>query len=119
MFVAGGVGWAATQLSKTVDNVTIFGTASPSKHDLIKENGVTHAIDYTKNDFVEEVLKICPEGILANHQARLILNMMIYFSVCFVYTFFLHNQNFIYKSKNALMFNTQKKITVFYFLLAF
>ncbi|KAG8182418.1 hypothetical protein JTE90_018306 [Oedothorax gibbosus] len=60
---AGGVGWAATQIAKSVENVTVFGTSSPSKHDLIRENGVTHAIDYTKTDFVEEILKISPLGV--------------------------------------------------------
>ncbi|GFY64233.1 synaptic vesicle membrane protein VAT-1 [Trichonephila inaurata madagascariensis] len=48
---AGGVGWAATQIAKSVGNVMIFGTASLSKHDHIKENGVTHAIDYQNCDF--------------------------------------------------------------------
>lgn len=60
---AGGVGWAATQIARSVENVTIFGTASPAKHDLIKENGVTHAIDYQKDDFVEEVLRVAPNGV--------------------------------------------------------
>jgi NADPH:quinone reductase-like Zn-dependent oxidoreductase len=60
---AGGVGWAATQIARAVKDVTIFGTASSSKHDLIKENGVTHAIDYRKDDFVDEVLKVAPQGI--------------------------------------------------------
>lgn len=59
----GGVGWAATQIAKSVENVTIFGTSSPSKHNLIKENGITHAVDYTTSDFVEEILKISPQGI--------------------------------------------------------
>ncbi|GFS71014.1 synaptic vesicle membrane protein VAT-1 homolog [Nephila pilipes] len=60
---AGGVGWAATQIAKNVGNVIIFGTASLSKHDHIKENGVTHAIDYQSCDFVEEVLKVVPQGV--------------------------------------------------------
>lgn len=33
---AGGVGVAATQLCRTVNNVTIFGTASAEKHEKIK-----------------------------------------------------------------------------------
>ncbi|GBM52728.1 Synaptic vesicle membrane protein VAT-1 [Araneus ventricosus] len=60
---AGGVGWAATQIARSVGNVTIFGTASSSKHQLIKENGVTHAIDYQNSDFVDDVLKIAPRGV--------------------------------------------------------
>lgn len=60
---AGGVGWAATQLANVVENVTVFGTASSSKHEAIKENGVTYPIDYSSQDFVEEVLKISPSGV--------------------------------------------------------
>ncbi|XP_054714258.1 synaptic vesicle membrane protein VAT-1 homolog isoform X2 [Uloborus diversus] len=60
---AGGVGWAATQIARSVENVKIFGTASSSKHEMIKENGVTHPIDYKNHDFVEEVLKHEPSGV--------------------------------------------------------
>ncbi|XP_072927646.1 synaptic vesicle membrane protein VAT-1 homolog [Hemitrygon akajei] len=60
---AGGVGVAATQLSKLVKDVTIFGTASTSKHETIKENGVTHPIDYITMDYAEEVRKISPKGV--------------------------------------------------------
>lgn len=58
----GGVGTAAVQLCKTVENVTIFGTASSSKHEALKENGVTHPIDYRAADYVAEVRKISPKG---------------------------------------------------------
>ncbi|XP_060112027.1 synaptic vesicle membrane protein VAT-1 homolog [Heteronotia binoei] len=60
---AGGVGTAAVQLCQTVENVTIFGTASASKHDALRENGVTHPIDYRAADYVEEVRKISPKGV--------------------------------------------------------
>lgn len=60
---AGGVGIAATQLCKTVNDVTIFGTASASKHEVISEGGVTHPIDYRTRDYVEEVRKISPKGV--------------------------------------------------------
>ncbi|NP_001116167.1 uncharacterized protein LOC100036826 [Xenopus laevis] len=60
---AGGVGTAAVQLCKTVDNITIFGTASASKHENLKENGVSHPIDYRGNDYVEEVRKVSPKGV--------------------------------------------------------
>ncbi|XP_028392255.1 synaptic vesicle membrane protein VAT-1 homolog [Dendronephthya gigantea] len=59
----GGVGVAATQLCKTVPNVTVFGTASQPKHEKIKEQGVTHPIDYRNNCFAKEVRKIQPEGV--------------------------------------------------------
>ncbi|NXC46092.1 VAT1 protein, partial [Penelope pileata] len=60
---AGGVGTAAIQLCKTVENVTIFGTASAAKHDLLKESGVAHPIDYRTMDYAEEVRKISPKGV--------------------------------------------------------
>ncbi|CAF0751639.1 unnamed protein product [Brachionus calyciflorus] len=60
---AGGVGFAATQLCKTVPDVVVIGTASASKHEAIKQNGVTHAIDYTKSDYVQEVKNLFPDGI--------------------------------------------------------
>ncbi|KAM9346503.1 synaptic vesicle membrane protein VAT-1 homolog [Symphorus nematophorus] len=60
---AGGVGIAATQLCKTVKDVTVFGTASASKHETISEGGVTHPIDYRTKDYVEEVRKISPKGL--------------------------------------------------------
>ncbi|KAM9296306.1 synaptic vesicle membrane protein VAT-1 homolog [Gastrophryne carolinensis] len=59
---AGGVGTAATQLCKTVDDVTIFGTASAAKHEALKEQGVTHPIDRT-SDYVDELKKISPKGV--------------------------------------------------------
>jgi len=60
---AGGVGMAATQLCRTVNDVTVFGTASLSKHDVIQKNGVDHPIDYRSVDYVEEIRKIDPEGV--------------------------------------------------------
>ncbi|KAL0992744.1 hypothetical protein UPYG_G00097810 [Umbra pygmaea] len=60
---AGGVGIAATQLCQTVKDVTVFGTASASKHETISQGGVTHCIDYRTRDYVEEVRKISPKGL--------------------------------------------------------
>ncbi len=60
---AGGVGIAATQIAK-LRGAEIFGTASASKHDAIREQGVDHAIDYRSLDFAEEVTRITGgEGI--------------------------------------------------------
>jgi NADPH:quinone reductase-like Zn-dependent oxidoreductase len=53
----GGVGISATQIAKSI-GAEIFGTASPSKHDAIREQGVTHAIDYRNDDFEAEVMRI-------------------------------------------------------------
>lgn len=58
----GGVGFAATQLCHTVPDVTVFGTASASKHETIAQGGVTHPIDYRTKDYVEEIRKISPKG---------------------------------------------------------
>ncbi len=43
---AGGVGLAAIQLCRTVEGVEIFGTASLTKHDYLRQAGVQHPIDY-------------------------------------------------------------------------
>ena len=42
----GGVGIAATQIAKRL-GAEIYGTASPAKHERIRELGVDHPIDYT------------------------------------------------------------------------
>ncbi|CAF4727358.1 unnamed protein product, partial [Rotaria sp. Silwood2] len=60
---AGGVGIAAIQLCRTVENVTVFGTASGSKHNIIKEAGCTYPIDYHTQDYVTEIRKISPKGV--------------------------------------------------------
>nr|XP_020506859.1 synaptic vesicle membrane protein VAT-1 homolog [Labrus bergylta] len=60
---AGGVGVAVTQLCRTVQDVTVFGTASASKHETISQGGVTHPIDYRTKDYVEEIRKISPKGV--------------------------------------------------------
>ena len=54
---AGGVGIAATQIARNV-GAEIFGTASPSKHDAIRAQGVAHAIDYRGQDFESEAMRI-------------------------------------------------------------
>jgi NADPH:quinone reductase-like Zn-dependent oxidoreductase len=47
---AGGVGIAATQIAKR-HGAEVYGTASPSKHERIRELGVDHALDYTRPDW--------------------------------------------------------------------
>lgn len=54
---AGGVGTAATQLAKA-RGAEIFGTASKSKHDAIRAQGVDHPIDYRNLDFEAEVNRL-------------------------------------------------------------
>ena len=57
------MGISATQIAKRI-GAEVFGTASASKHDAIREQGVDHAIDYRSQDFVEVVRRITGgEGI--------------------------------------------------------
>jgi NADPH:quinone reductase-like Zn-dependent oxidoreductase len=48
----GGVGIAATQIAKRF-GAEVWGTASPSKHDAIRANGVDHAVDYRSSGWWE------------------------------------------------------------------
>jgi NADPH:quinone reductase-like Zn-dependent oxidoreductase len=54
---AGGVGIAATQIARNV-GAEVFGTASPAKHEAIRAQGVSHAIDYRSQDFEAEVMRL-------------------------------------------------------------
>ncbi len=54
---AGGVGIALTQLLRD-RGAEVIGTASASKHDAIREQGVAHAIDYRNQDVKQEVLRL-------------------------------------------------------------
>jgi synaptic vesicle membrane protein VAT-1 len=55
---AGGVGLAAIDLCRRVPGVTIFGTASATKHDFLRSRGVDHPIDYRSTDFEKEVQRL-------------------------------------------------------------
>jgi NADPH:quinone reductase-like Zn-dependent oxidoreductase len=60
---AGGVGIAATQIARNV-GAEIFGTASPSKHEAIRAQGVAHPIDYRNQDFEAEAMRLTSgEGV--------------------------------------------------------
>lgn len=54
---AGGVGIAALQVLRP-RGAEVIGTASASKHDAIREQGVTHPIDYRSQDVKTEVDRI-------------------------------------------------------------
>lgn len=54
----GGVGVAAVQLLRREPGVVIFGTASASKHEFLRELGVHHPIDYRSQDYAVEVRKL-------------------------------------------------------------
>jgi NADPH2:quinone reductase len=55
---AGGVGTALTQLAK-LKGCSVFGTTgSDEKFDYLKNNGVDYPINYIKNDYETELLKL-------------------------------------------------------------
>jgi NADPH:quinone reductase-like Zn-dependent oxidoreductase len=56
----GGVGLAALDIAKWI-GATTFGTASPGKHQFLKERGLDHAIDYRNHDWLP-VLKELTDG---------------------------------------------------------
>ncbi len=58
---AGGVGIAGSQIARNI-GAEVFGTASPGKHDAIREQGVAHPIDYRNQDFEEVVNGITGGG---------------------------------------------------------
>ncbi len=64
----GGVGLAALEIAKKIGAVT-YGTASPSKHDFLRERGLDHAIDYRTQDWLP-VLK----NLTGNRGVELIID---------------------------------------------
>src|SRR6476619_7251920 len=53
----GGVGLAALDIAKQIGAQT-FGTASPSKHKLLADRGLDHAIDYRKQDWQPQLMQL-------------------------------------------------------------
>ncbi len=58
---AGGVGLAALQLARLLELET-FGTASASKHPVLRENGLDHPIDYRNQDYAARVRELTGGG---------------------------------------------------------
>lgn len=56
----GGVGLAAIDIAKWI-GATTYGTASPGKHQFLRERGLDHAIDYRNQDWLP-VLKKLTDG---------------------------------------------------------
>ncbi|HZU81393.1 MAG TPA: medium chain dehydrogenase/reductase family protein [Polyangiaceae bacterium] len=56
---AGGVGLTAVQIAKA-RGCTILGTASPSKHDFLRQQGVEHPID-SRGDYAAAVRRVVGE----------------------------------------------------------
>ena len=59
---AGGVGIAATQLAKA-RGLVVFGTAGPTKQNFLRQQGVDHPIDHSRQDFEKVVRQAVPDGI--------------------------------------------------------
>jgi synaptic vesicle membrane protein VAT-1 len=53
----GGVGLAALDIAKRL-SATTYGTASSSKHEFLRARGLDHAIDYRKQDWLPELMKL-------------------------------------------------------------
>jgi NADPH:quinone reductase-like Zn-dependent oxidoreductase len=52
---AGGLGIALLQLLRMVPGALVFGTASASKHDVLRQEGCAHPIDYRTRDYASDV----------------------------------------------------------------
>ncbi|MGW0435713.1 NAD(P)H-quinone oxidoreductase [Micromonospora sp. NPDC003197] len=52
-----GIGTFAIQLGVAL-GVTVVVTARPAKHERLRQLGATHTIDYTSQDFVEEIRRL-------------------------------------------------------------
>lgn len=60
---SGGVGTACADLGR-VYGAELIGTASPGKHDYVRERGYAHAVDYRAGDWVAEVKRLTDgEGV--------------------------------------------------------
>ena len=60
---AGGVGLALSQLCRTVDNVSVIGICSKSKHETLKSTGNYDHLIERNNDYSAEIKKIYPNGV--------------------------------------------------------
>lgn len=59
---AGGVGGWGIQLAK-IKGATVISTASAANHEYVKSLGADVVIDYRSQNFVDEVLKLHPDGV--------------------------------------------------------
>lgn len=53
----GGVGLAALDLAKNIGAAT-YGTASPGKHEFLRERGLDHPIDYRNQDWLPVLMQL-------------------------------------------------------------
>jgi synaptic vesicle membrane protein VAT-1 len=55
---AGGVGLAVLQLCQVIGGIRVIGTASGAKHEVLRQNGCEHPVDYRTQDYAAEVMRI-------------------------------------------------------------
>jgi len=53
----GGVGLAALDIAKKI-GATTYGTASPGKHEFLRERGLDHPIDYRNQDWLPALMQL-------------------------------------------------------------
>ena len=53
----GGVGLAAIDIARHI-GATTYGTASPGKHEFLRERGLDHPIDYRNQDWLPELMRL-------------------------------------------------------------
>ena len=53
----GGVGLAALDIARHI-GATTYGTASPSKHEFLRERGLDHPIDYRNQDWLPALMQL-------------------------------------------------------------
>lgn len=58
---SGGVGSFAIQIAKALGVKTIITTCSQANHEVVRQLGATHVIDYRSSDVVAEVMKMTEE----------------------------------------------------------
>jgi NADPH2:quinone reductase len=59
---AGGVGHFAVQLARHA-GASVYGTAGAEKQAFVASLGATATIDYARHDVVEEMARLCPDGV--------------------------------------------------------
>lgn len=59
---AGGVGSLAIQFAKNA-GATVYTTASQRNHEYVKNLGADYVIDYQKENFIDQIKQIDPEGV--------------------------------------------------------
>ena len=59
---AGGVGSLAIEFAKNA-GATVYTTASAKNHPYVKDLGADYAIDYTKENFVDKIHSLEPDGV--------------------------------------------------------